>query len=85
MLAAQSLNDFAAAAGKLMLWGMQPLFAFSAVMDAENPSMMIGEIDQGGFTLPTRDIYLSPSQLLTDYESHVTKVSVYILLAGVID
>lgn len=71
----QSLEDVSAAAGKMAGYGLTPFFAFSAVIDAENPGTMIGEFDQGGFTLPVRDMYLSPSQLLTDYQTHVTKVT----------
>lgn len=70
----QSLDDVAAAAGVLVSEGMSPLFQFSAVIDAMDPSTMIAEFDQGGFTLPSRDMYLTPSQLLTDYQTHITKV-----------
>jgi predicted metalloendopeptidase len=54
--------------------GVNAFFTFSAVIDAMNPGVMIGEFDQGGFTLPVRDMYLSPSQLLTDYQATVAKV-----------
>jgi hypothetical protein len=74
MLSLQSLDDLAAATGKITQYGMTPFWAFSAVIDAMNPSTMIGEFDQGGFTLPTRDLYLTPSQLLTDYQTTITTV-----------
>lgn len=75
-----SLNDVAAAAGKFSSYGIAPLFTFSAVADALNPSTVIGQFDQGGFALFSRDLYLSPSQLLTDYQTHVAKM--FTLLDG---
>jgi len=72
----QTLEDVAGAVGTLTSEGMSPLFTFSAVIDAMDPSTMIAEFDQGGFTLPSRDMYLTPSQLLTDYQAFVTKMFV---------
>ena len=60
--------------GRLTAHGMSPLFTMSSVIDAMNPTVNLAEIDQGGFTLPAREMYLTPSQLLTDYEKHITNV-----------
>jgi predicted metalloendopeptidase len=62
------------AAGRLQARGMPALFTVSSVINPMDPTNNMLEFDQGGFALPAREMYLSPSQLLTDYQTHVTKV-----------
>eukprot|EP00005_Dracoamoeba_jomungandri_P004977 CAMPEP_0174257170 /NCGR_PEP_ID=MMETSP0439-20130205/6331_1 /TAXON_ID=0 /ORGANISM="Stereomyxa ramosa, Strain Chinc5" /LENGTH=657 /DNA_ID=CAMNT_0015340135 /DNA_START=66 /DNA_END=2039 /DNA_ORIENTATION=- len=69
----QSVDDVMEAVGYLHSIGSSGLFEFSAVTDPGNPVVVIPEIDQGGYVLPSRDMYnVSTSQsLLDDYLLHI--------------
>jgi putative endopeptidase len=48
----------ATAAARLQLGGVPALFGFGQVQDARDASQVIGQVEQGGLTLPDRDYYL---------------------------
>jgi len=58
-------------------------FGFTGQQDYDNASMVVGQIDQGGLSLPNRDYYLKTDdkskELLTKYRTHIQKMFV---LAG---
>lgn len=63
--------------------GFNGMFNFGATADIKNPDMAIGEADQGGLTMPSREYYLSEdpqkAKIRTAYVDHMTKMFV---LAG---
>ena len=60
-----------------------PLFGFTGQQDYDNASMVVGQIDQGGLSLPNRDYYLNTDdkskEILAKYRAHIQKIMV---LAG---
>lgn len=60
-----------------------PLFGFTGQQDYDNASMVVGQVDQGGLSLPNRDYYLSTDdkskEILAKYRAHIQKIMV---LAG---
>ena len=60
-----------------------PLFGFTGQQDYDNASMVVGQIDQGGLSLPNRDYYLNTDdkskEILAKYRAHLQKIMV---LAG---
>jgi putative endopeptidase len=58
-------------------------FGFTGQQDYDDASMVVGQIDQGGLSLPNRDYYLKTDEkskeLLTKYRTHIQKMFV---LAG---
>jgi predicted metalloendopeptidase len=58
-------------------------FGFTGQQDYDNASMVVGQIDQGGLSLPNRDYYLKTDEkskeLLTKYRAHIQKM---LVLAG---
>jgi putative endopeptidase len=60
-----------------------PLFGFTGQQDYDDASKVVGQIDQGGLSLPNRDYYLKTDdkskELLGKYRTHVQKMFV---LAG---
>jgi predicted metalloendopeptidase len=60
-----------------------PLFGFTGQVDYDNASMVVGQIDQGGLSLPNRDYYLNTDdkskEILAKYRAHIQKIMV---LAG---
>ncbi len=68
-------SDFMRGVGTLHALQLPALFSFGAAPDAMDPSVVIGEFDQGGLTLPDAALY-APSdapgrRLLADYAAHV--------------
>lgn len=59
------------AAGFLQSLGIGALLSFSAGQDAENPTVNIAQLGQGGIALPDRSLY-ADADLVQMYESHVT-------------
>ena len=59
------------------------IFGFSGIQDYDNAAMVVGQIDQGGLSLPTRDYYLKTDdkskEILSKYRTHIQKMFV---LAG---
>lgn len=49
------------AIGQLHSYNMQPLFQFYVDLDAEHPEYNIGQMNQGGTTLPSQSLYLGNS------------------------
>jgi putative endopeptidase len=60
-----------------------PLFGFTGQQDYDNASMVVGQIDQGGLSLPNRDYYLNTDdkskEILVKYRAHIQKI---MILAG---
>ena len=60
-----------------------PLFGFTGQQDYDNASMVVGQIDQGGLSLPNRDYYLNTDdkskEILAKYRAHIQKL---LVLAG---
>jgi len=55
-----------------------PMFGFSSTVDLNDATLVVAEIDQGGFALGGRDYYLSDNPKLADvrgkYKDHVEKL-----------
>ena len=55
-----------------------PLFGFTGQVDYDNASMVVGQIDQGGLSLPNRDYYLNTDdkskEILAKYRAHIQKI-----------
>ena len=60
-----------------------PFFGFTGQIDYDNASMVVGQIDQAGLSLPNRDYYLKTDdkskELLAKYRAHIQKM---LVLAG---
>ncbi len=60
-----------------------PLFGFTGQQDYDNASVVVGQIDQAGLSLPNRDYYLKnddkSKEILAKYSTHIQKMFV---LAG---
>jgi len=59
------------------------IFGFTGIQDYDNAAMVVGQIDQGGLSLPNRDYYLKTDdkskEILAKYRAHIQKMFV---LAG---
>jgi len=55
-----------------------PFFGFTGQQDYDNASMVVGALDQGGLSLPSRDYYLNTDdkskELLSKYRVHLQKM-----------
>eukprot|EP01126_Amoeba_proteus_P014574 TRINITY_DN1643_c0_g1_i4.p1 TRINITY_DN1643_c0_g1~~TRINITY_DN1643_c0_g1_i4.p1 ORF type:complete len:570 (-),score=103.87 TRINITY_DN1643_c0_g1_i4:145-1854(-) len=72
----ESLSGILSSLAYLNLFNVQPFFSFSSVIDAENPSTMIGQFSQGGLSISDQTVYTDPSnkQLIQLYKDHITKM-----------
>jgi putative endopeptidase len=76
-----ALSDKKELAGEiahLQLLGTGPLFWFSSAQDFTDATMMIAGADQGGFSLPDRDYYLTDefASERADYRAHLERMFV---------
>ena len=73
----------AAGVARLHLGGVPALLGFGQVQDARDASQVIGQVEQGGLTLPDRDYYLKDdaraAEIRTLYARHLRKM---LALAG---
>jgi endothelin-converting enzyme/putative endopeptidase len=73
----------AAAVARLHLGGVPALFGFGQVQDAKDATQVIGQVEQGGLTLPDRDYYLKDDARTAEirdlYAKHLRKM---LALAG---
>jgi endothelin-converting enzyme/putative endopeptidase len=68
----------AAALARLHLGGVPAIFGFGQVQDAKDATQVIGEVEQGGLTLPDRDYYLKDDARTAEirdlYAEHLRKM-----------
>jgi predicted metalloendopeptidase len=71
-------KDLAAVIAQLQLVGVWPLFWFSSAQDYTDATMMIAGADQGGFSLPDRDYYLTEEFAgeRAGYRAHIDRMFV---------
>lgn len=78
----QSVRDARALAKELALLhlrGGEAFFAFGSAVDPESATSYVGEVDQGGLGLPTRDYYLDNDEktlkIRAGYRTYIERVS----------
>lgn len=71
-------GGLAALTARLNKIGVWPLFAFGSTPDFEDASMVVADADQGGFSLPDRDYYLTDEfkSERADYLAHLNRMFV---------
>ena len=83
--AIKNATELGRALAALHLAGVDVLFGFAANQDAKDATQMIGEADQGGFSLPDRDFYLRDDENRKDtreaYRAYI--VDMLVLLGDV--
>ena len=68
---------------RLHLYGNGPVFGFGAAQDAKNSKQVIGQLSQGGLTLPDRDYYLADDEKSKNIrEEYVKHMAAMFALAG---
>jgi endothelin-converting enzyme/putative endopeptidase len=70
-------HTLAAAVGRLHRRAVFPLFALTSAQDARDATQVIGNLRQGGLSLPDRDYYLkddaAAARIREDFRAHVEK------------
>jgi putative endopeptidase len=76
--AAKDKAELIDAVARIQLLGANPLLNTYATPDLHNAEMMIGNIDQGGLSLPDRDYYLKDDPKMTEMRNHLVEFATQI-------